>query len=58
MLIHLPAYYHHLSSSPLTHPLGGRLNAFGMVFTNSPDPNPPVFIDPDTSRAVRVFGGR
>jgi len=36
---------------------GGRFNAFGVVFTNKPSPNPAFLVAPDISRAVRIFGG-
>lgn len=39
--------------------LGGRMSAFGVIFTNAlPKGVPAVLIAPDISRAVRVFGGQ
>jgi hypothetical protein len=39
--------------------LGGRLSAFGVIFTNAPPVGvPAVLVAPDISRAVRVFGGQ
>jgi hypothetical protein len=37
---------------------GGRLNAFGVIFTHAVKTLPPVGIAPDLSRALRVFGGQ
>jgi len=39
--------------------LGGRISAFGVVFTNAPPVGvPPFLVGADLSRAVRVFGGQ
>jgi hypothetical protein len=39
--------------------LGGRFNAFGVIFTNAPPIGvPAILVAPDLSRAVRVFGGQ
>lgn len=37
---------------------GGRLNAFGVIFTHNVVGIPPILVAPDLSRALRVFGGQ